>query len=214
MQELSILYEDAAILIINKPALLAVQTESNEDSLETVLKQKYPFVGIVHRLDQRVSGLVLVAKTEISLEKLNKIFQERQVSKKYLAIVQGKPEEESKTLEHWIQKSKTGNKVKAFNKEVADSKKAILTYQVIKSSNRYSLLEIDLETGRFHQIRAQMTALGFPIVGDLKYGYPRNTSDGSIFLHAYQLEFPHPDSHKICNFTIEKPILWSKFGFE
>ncbi len=209
----STIFEDEHILVIDKPPLLAVQSEQKEESLETILQKTYQSFSIVHRLDQRVGGLMIVAKSELATNQLNDDFQNGFIKKKYKAIISGKPYKNADTLTHWIMKSASNYKVKTFTEERIGSKRARLRYELISSSEKYSLLEIDLLTGRFHQIRAQLAAIACPIVGDLKYGFPRSTPDGSIFLQSNQLSFRHPVTKEDLNFEIETPILWKKYGF-
>lgn len=205
------IFEDDDLLVVNKPAGLASQSTANDDfSLLDNLKNVLP----VHRLDQRVSGLILFAKTKDVLAILNNDFKQRNISKQYRAIVAQAPPQPQNTLSHWLLKNATASKSKVFVKEVAHSKKAVLEYQVVQSSLKYHLLEINLLTGRFHQIRAQLAAIGCPIVGDVKYGYKRSSPDGSIFLQSYALSFSHPTTKELLHFKIDMPELWKKYGFE
>lgn len=150
------------------------------------------FLGVVHRLDRPTSGIVVFARTSKALVRLNKLFSERETTKTYWAITMKAPETTSKKLEHFLKRNPKQNKSYAHIKEVPESKKAVLTYNLLKKLDRYFLLEIDLETGRHHQIRAQLAAIGCPIKGDLKYGFDRSNKDGSIHLHARSLTFIHP----------------------
>lgn len=206
-----ILFEDNDIIIVNKPAGLASQnTINNETTLIDALgKNLLP----VHRLDQRVSGIILFAKNKETLAILNDDFKNKKVAKRYKAIVSNLPTKSEDTLTHWLLKNSTASKSKAFNKEVAHSKQAVLKYQIIQSSLKYHLLQIDLFTGRFHQIRAQLSAIGCPIVGDIKYGFKRTTPDGSIFLQSFYLALKHPKTNESLTFEIEMPELWKKYGF-
>src|SRR5690606_16669993 len=161
------------------------------------IKQAYDkpgnvYLGVAHRLDRPTSGIVVFARTSKALPRLNKIFSEKEAKKTYWAIVKNLPEKENGTLVHWLKRNPKQNKSYAHIDEVPDSKKAILEYKVLKKLDRYYLLEIDLKTGRHHQIRAQLAAIGCPIKGDLKYGFDRSNPDGSIHLHARRLSFIHP----------------------
>lgn len=210
MQEI-ILFEDNDIVVVNKPAGIASQhTTNNQSTLLDVLdKDLLP----VHRLDQRVNGIILFAKNKEVLALLNDDFKNRKVIKSYKAIVANLPAKPNDKLIHWLLKNSTQNKTKAFAKEVAHSKQAILEYTLIQSSIKYHLLQINLLTGRFHQIRAQLAAIGCPIVGDVKYGFKRSTPDGSIFLQSFHLAFTHPSTKQLLKFEIEMPELWRKYGF-
>lgn len=203
-----ILFEDDFILVANKP--VGVASQSSINSLTDLLLNK---ATPVHRLDQRVSGIILLAKDEKTLVALNLAFQNREVQKKYKAVVAQKPSIEEATLTHWLLKDAKQSKSKAFSKKVAHSKKAELKYTLLKSSEKYHLLDITLFTGRFHQIRAQLAAIGSPIVGDVKYGYKRTVPDGSIFLQSYFLQFHHPYTKQIMSFEIAIPEAWKKYGF-
>lgn len=150
------------------------------------------FLGVVHRLDRPTSGIVIFARTSKALSRLNKLFSERQTQKTYWAIVKKAPQNHSGTLTHYLKRNTKQNKSYAYAKEVPDTKKAILDYNIIKKLDNYTLLEINLHTGRHHQIRSQLTAIGSPIRGDLKYGFDRSNKDGSISLHARTLAFVHP----------------------
>ena len=206
-----IIFEDDEILVCVKPSgVLSQKENSNEDSLLELFPDR-PLLHITTRLDRRVSGLVLLAKKPESAPNLSEQLKQKQIIKKYKAIVGQKPEKESKTLTHWL--SKTNSKAKASKIELESAKKAVLTYKVLQSSERYHLLEIALETGRFHQIRCQLAAIGSPILGDLKYGFKRSSPDGSIFLQAYALAFFHPKNKELLTFEINPPKVWEKYGF-
>ena len=189
------------------------------DIVKAYLKEKYNkpgnvFLGVVHRLDRPVSGIVLFAKTSKALPRLNKLFAEHEkVKKTYWAIVANKPPQESGTLTHWLTRNEKTNTAKAYDREVPNSKKAVLDYQLLAASDRYFLLEIILHTGRHHQIRCQLAKIGCPIKGDLKYGAPRSNPDGSICLHARHLELEHPVSHETLSITAPVPqdALWRAF---
>jgi 23S rRNA pseudouridine1911/1915/1917 synthase len=207
---ITIIYEDADIAVVHKPAGLASQaTASANNSISTNLPETWQ---PVHRLDQRVSGLVLFAKNTASFTLLSKAFTDRQVTKKYHAVVASQPQQASTTLIHWLLKDGKQQKVKAFSKAVAHSVEAQLSYRLVQSSLKYHLLDITLLTGRFHQIRAQLAAINCAIVGDVKYGYKRTTPDGSIFLQSYYLAFIHPTSKEPLQFEIDMPELWHKYG--
>lgn len=199
---LQILYQDNHIIAINKRPGDIVQGDKTGDAplsevVKEYLKHTYDkpgnvYLGVAHRLDRPTSGIVVFAKTSKALPRLNKIFAEKEAKKTYWAIVKNLPENESGTLTHWLNRNTKQNKSYAHISEVPDSKKAILEYKILKKLNRYYLLEIDLITGRHHQIRAQLAAIGCPIKGDLKYGFDRSNPDGSIHLHARRLSFLHP----------------------
>ena len=190
------------------------------DILKAYLKEKYNkpgnvYLGVVHRLDRPVTGVVLFAKTSKAFPRLNKLFAEHEkVKKTYWAIVGNKPPKESGTLTHWLTRNEKTNTAKAYDREVPNSKMAVLDYKLIAVSERYFLLEIQLHTGRHHQIRCQLAKMGCPIKGDLKYGAPRSNSDGSICLHARKLELEHPVTHKLLSITasVPKDALWQAFG--
>lgn len=205
-----VIFEDDHLLVVNKPPGLAVQNDGQQASLLQLIK--HPFEP-VHRLDQRVSGLLLLAKTAEVQTALSKAFQDRQIQKQYKAVVGQQPAVKEAMLEHWLRKKGEQQKAQVFKQSVAHAKQAKLHYQLIQSTNRYHLLDIKLHTGLFHQIRAQLAAIGSPIVGDLKYGFPRNSPDGSIFLQAYKLSFIHPLTKAQMEFDIPIPEIWKKYGF-
>ena len=222
---MNVLYEDNHIIVVNKQSGEIVQGDKTgntplSDIVKTYLKEKYNkpgnvFLGVVHRLDRPVSGVVLFAKTSKALPRLNKLFAEHEkVKKTYWAIVGNKPPQESGTLTHWLTRNEKTNTAKAYDREVPNSKKAILDYRLIAASQRYFLLEIQLHTGRHHQIRCQLAKMGCPIKGDLKYGAPRSNPDGSICLHARHLELEHPVTHEILSITAPVPqdALWQAFA--
>lgn len=156
-------------------------------------------------MDRPTSGIVIFAKTSKALPRLNKLFADKEAKKTYWAIVKNAPEKQQDTLTHWMKRNPKQNKSYANRKEVPDSKKAILDYRLIKKLDNYYLLEIDLKTGRHHQIRAQLTSIGCPIKGDLKYGFDRSNKDGSIHLHARSLSFIHPVKKELLEFTAPTP---------
>ncbi|NJW51302.1 RluA family pseudouridine synthase [Salinimicrobium oceani] len=214
-QNLQVLYEDNHLIVVNKRPGDIVQGDKTGDvPLSKVVKEyikiKYGkpgnvYLGVVHRLDRPTSGIVLFAKTSKALPRLNKLFKEKDAKKTYWAIVKNAPPQQQDTLVHYMKRIPKQNKSYAHNKEVPDSKKAILEYRVIKSLNNYFLLEIDLQTGRHHQIRSQLSAIGCPIKGDLKYGFDRSNKDGSIHLHARKLIFEHPVKKENIRITAELP---------
>lgn len=218
-----IIYEDNHLIAVNKRSSdLAQGDRSGDESLDTQVKKyiasKYNkpgevFLGIVHRLDRPVSGVLLYARTSKALERLNEMFRSREVRKVYLAVVKDRPPEDEGTLEHFIKKNEKQNKSYTYDNEVKGSKKASLTYKTISRSDKYYLLEIELHTGRHHQIRAQLSAAGCPIKGDLKYGFPRSNQDGSISLLARSLEFTHPVKKERITITAPLPEsdIWPVF---
>ena len=201
-QNLQILYEDNHLIAVNKRPGDIVQGDKTGDIplseiVKTYIKEKYNkpgnvYLGVAHRLDRPTSGVVVFAKTSKALPRLNKLFADKEAKKTYWAVVKNKPTKTSDTLTHWLKRNTKQNKSYANIKEVNESKKAVLDYVIIKKLDNYFLLEIDLKTGRHHQIRAQLAALGCPIKGDLKYGFDRSNKDGSIHLHARELKFVHP----------------------
>ena len=218
--KLDILYEDNHLLIINKPIGILVQGDKTGDIplvelAKAYIKQKYNkpgavFLGVVHRLDRPTSGAIVFARTSKALERLNLQFKERVTKKVYWAITKETPNPSEDTLIHWTVRNQKQNKSYAYKKETPESKKAILKYSIKKKLNNYSLLEIELETGRHHQIRAQLTAISCPIKGDLKYGSARSNPNGSIHLHARSLEILHPISKEPikCIAPLPKDALW------
>jgi len=211
---LEVLFEDNHLVIVNKKAGDIVQGDKTGDKplsevVKEYIKEKYNkpgevFLGVVHRLDRPTSGVIIFARTSKALERLNKMLREKTISKTYWAIVKNLPKKEKDTLISFLKKNPKNNKSNVFLKETEGSKKAVLHYSVIKKLDNYSLLEIDLETGRHHQIRAQLSSIGSPIKGDLKYGATRSNKDGSIHLHARKIAFIHPVSKE--NISLEAPI--------
>ncbi|WP_299261637.1 RluA family pseudouridine synthase [uncultured Aquimarina sp.] len=199
---LQVLYEDNHLIIVNKRAGDIVQGDKTGDKpLSEIVKEyiaeKYNkpgavYLGVVHRLDRPTSGIIIFARTSKALPRLNKLFVNKEAKKTYWAVTKNTPPKESDTLIHWLKRNPKQNKSYAHNNEVTDSKKAILDYQIIKKLNNYCVLEIDLHTGRHHQIRSQLSSIGSIIKGDLKYGADRSNKDGSIHLHARKLTFMHP----------------------
>jgi len=212
---LNILYEDNHLIIINKSCGEIVQSDTSgdlslEQTVKEYLKQKYnkpgeAFLGVVHRLDRPVSGVTIFARTTKALLRMNEMFQERMIRKSYWAVVKDLPSNESGTLTHYIVRNTKTNRSYAYPQERQGSKKAVLHYRHITSSDRYHLLEIDLETGRHHQIRCQLAAIGCPVRGDLKYGYPRSNPNGGISLHARQIQFRHPIKNEEINLIAPLP---------
>jgi 23S rRNA pseudouridine1911/1915/1917 synthase len=221
--DLNIIFEDNHVIVVNKKASEIVQgdktgDETMPDKIKAYLKEKYQkpgnvFCGVVHRLDRPTSGAVVFARTSKALERLNAQFREKETNKVYWAIVESKPAQASGTLVHYLKKNEKQNKSYATVDEVLGSKKAILHYELIGSSDKYFLLEIELETGRHHQIRVQLSSIGCRIKGDVKYGAKRPNPDGSISLHARTLEFNHPTSKETLKFTAPVPNdpLWLFF---
>lgn len=201
---LQILHEDNHIIVINKRVGDIVQGDKTGDKplseiVKEFIKEKYNkpgevFLGVVHRLDRPTTGIVVFSKTSKALERLNKMFSERETNKTYWAVVKNKPPKTEDNLIHFLKRNEKNNTSKAHLKEVPESKKASLDYKIIKELNNYFALEINLHTGRHHQIRAQLLAIGCPIKGDLKYGFDRSNPDGGIHLHARKLAFTHPVS--------------------
>ena len=199
---LQILYEDNHIIIVNKRAGDIVQGDITGDKalseiLKEYIKESYNksgnvFLGVVHRIDRPTTGIVVFARTSKALTRLNALFAKKEVSKIYWALVKSPVVIKKGKLIHWLKKNPKNNKSSVYVKEMPDSKKGILNYKVIKELENYNLLEINLETGRHHQIRAQLSKSGLPIKGDLKYGYDRSNKDGGISLHARRIEFIHP----------------------
>lgn len=210
-----ILYKNNQIIAYNKPAGLPVQSDKTGDQnlLNIVKAFAKKSISVVHRIDRPASGVVLFAKTPVALAALNLQFQERSIQKTYLAIVKNKPPKNADTLIHFLQKNQKQNRSVAYNKEIAHSKKATLNYKLLASSDNYHLLEIDLLSGRHHQIRAQLAAIDCPIKGDAKYGFKRGNADRSIHLHAWKVQFKHPVSGELE--TVVAPIpddsLWQFF---
>ena len=220
---MTIVYEDNHIIVVNKTASEIVQGDKTGDEplserLKSYLKVKYNkpgnvFIGVTHRLDRPVSGLVVFAKTSKALSRLNAMFQTKEVKKTYWAIVTAAPPQEEGELMHYLVRNEKQNKSYAYDRERPESKRAILHYRLLAHSERYWLLEVDLQTGRHHQIRCQLAKMGCPIKGDLKYGAPRSNPDASICLHARQIRFIHPVSKEIINLTAPLPDgnLWAAF---
>jgi 23S rRNA pseudouridine1911/1915/1917 synthase len=198
----NILFEDNHIIIVNKLPSQIVQGDKTGDTplsdyVKAYIKVKYNkagdvFLGVVHRLDRPVSGAVIFARTSKSLTRLNELIKTREIRKTYWAVVKNKPPKDSDTLINFLRRDESRNKSFITTEKAKDAQRASLSYTLISTSENYYLLQIDLQTGRHHQIRAQLAGIGCPIKGDLKYGYPRSNADGSIHLHARKLDFIHP----------------------
>ena len=223
---MTVVYEDNHIIVVNKTSSEIVQGDKTGDvplseTVKQYIKEKYNkpgnvFLGVVHRLDRPVSGLVVFAKTGKALTRLNEMFRNNEVKKTYWAIVKECPKETEGELVHYLVRNEKQNKSYAYEKEVRNSKKAVLHYKLIGHSQNYYLLEVDLKTGRHHQIRCQLAKMGCTIKGDLKYGAPRSNPDGSICLHARAVKFIHPVSKEQVELTAPVPEgnLWNGFGID
>ena len=220
---LDVLYEDNHIIAVNKLATALVQGDKTGDkSLDNEIKaniaKKYNkpgnvFLGVVHRLDRPVGGVIVYARTSKALSRLNQMFRDNNVKKSYLAVVKDCPPQDVGTLVNYLKKNEKQNKSYVYDNEVKGSKKASLSYKILGRSDRYYLLEVDLHSGRHHQIRAQLANIGCPIRGDLKYGYPRSNGDGSISLFAKKLEFIHPVGKETISIVASEPDkdVWKAF---
>jgi 23S rRNA pseudouridine1911/1915/1917 synthase len=218
-----ILYEDNHLIAVYKRSSdLAQGDKTGDESLDNEIKKylslKYKkpgeaFLGVVHRLDRPVSGVILFARTSKALERLNEMFRLKQVKKIYLAIVKERPPADEATITHFLKKNEKQNKSYVYDTEVKGSKEASLTYRLRGRSERYYMLEVELHSGRHHQIRAQLAKIGCPVKGDLKYGYPRSNEDGSISLFARRIEFIHPVKKEPVSITAHFPEgdIWSVF---
>jgi len=233
---MKVLYEDNHIIAVNKTCNEIVQGDKTGDTplSETVkayIKVKYNkpgevFLGVTHRLDRPTSGVVLFARTSKALTRLNEMFKEksqrgldgtndqRPITKTYWAIVQGTPKQPEARLENWLVRNEAQNKSYIAKPGAKDAKQAVLTYRTLVRGENYTLLEVDLETGRHHQIRCQLAAIGCPIKGDLKYGAKRSNPDGGICLHARQIAFIHPVSkqHICITAPVPEDSLWQQFS--
>ena len=217
------LYEDNHVIIVYKESGEIVQGDKTGDTplsdiVKAYLKEKYQkpgnvFLGVVHRLDRPVSGLVIFARTSKALSRLNEMFRVGDIHKTYWAITQSAPSENEGELEHWLVRNERQNKSYAYTREVSGSKRAVLRYRQLAQGEHYSLLEVTLRTGRHHQIRCQLAAMGCPIKGDLKYGAHRSNPDGSISLMSRRVEFLHPVSKQPISVEAPLPVdsLWTKF---
>lgn len=218
---LQILHEDNHLIVINKRVGDIVQGDKTGDKplsevVKEYIKEKYNkpgevFLGVVHRLDRPTSGIVVFARTSKALTRLNEMFSNRETQKTYWAIVKNRPENAEATLVHYLKRNEKNNTSKAHLKEVPESKKASLEYKIIKELDNYFALEINLLTGRHHQIRAQLAAINCPIKGDLKYGFDRSNTDGGIHLHARKLVFSHPVTKNLLEIIAATPkdVIWN-----
>lgn len=212
---MTVLYEDNHLIAVNKSSSEIVQGDKTGDeplseTIKKYIKEKYNkpgdvYLGVTHRLDRPVSGVVLFARTSKALTRLNEMFKTQQVKKTYWAIVKNKPANPEGRLEHYLVRNEKQNKSYAHDKMVPNAKKAALKYKLIGQSDTFYLLEIELETGRHHQIRCQLAKMGCPIKGDLKYGFPRSNPNGGISLHARSVEFIHPVSKEQVSITAPVP---------
>jgi len=224
MQELDILYEDNHLLVVNKSAGVLVQGDKTGDEplVETgkqYLKIKYNkpgavFLGVVHRLDRPVSGITVLARTSKALSRMNRLFQSREVAKKYWAVTYAAPLMPEGKLVHWLKKDSRRNVTQAFEQEKPDAKRAELDYSLLSHKDDAYLLEVSPLTGRPHQIRVQLAAMGCPIAGDLKYGFPSPHTDQNISLHAHSLRFVHPVRKEPLEITAPLPdkSYWLNFS--
>ena len=205
MTGLQVLFEDNHLIAVNKPNRVLVHSDQTGDHtlvdlVKFYIKQRYNkpgdvFLGVIHRLDRPASGVTIFARTSKGLERMNRIFQERKIEKKYWAVTYERPEPMTGELTNFIWKDKTKNKSKILpgkSRRHPDAKKATLSYKMISELDHHCLLEVNLETGRPHQIRAQLSHKGWPIMGDIKYGYPTTNHKGSIYLHCRSMSFIHP----------------------
>jgi 23S rRNA pseudouridine1911/1915/1917 synthase len=223
MKAIEILYEDNHIIAVNKRPSDIVQGDKTGDTplsdfVKQYVKEKYNkpgevFIGTVHRIDRPVSGIVLFARTSKALARLNQMFQTKEIQKTYWAVVKNKPSKESGKLVHYLKKNEAKNMSKAFDKEQNGALRSELDYKLICSSDNYHLLEITPLTGRHHQIRVQLSSMGCPIKGDLKYGFNRSNKDASIHLHARKIEFMHPVKKEQVIIVAPPPdeVLWNEF---
>ena len=223
MNQIEVLYEDNHIIAVNKKTSDIVQGDKTGDTplsefVKKYIKEKYNkpgevFVGTVHRIDRPVSGIVLFAKTSKALARLNAMFQTKEIQKTYWAVVKNKPKNESGKLIHYLRKNEAKNMSKSYDKETPGALRSELDYELICSSDNYYLLEIKPLTGRHHQIRVQLSAMGCPIKGDLKYGFDRSNKDASIHLHARKIEFIHPVKKEPVVIIAPPPneVLWNEF---
>jgi 23S rRNA pseudouridine1911/1915/1917 synthase len=221
--KLEVLFEDNHIIAVNKHPSDIVQGDKTGDTplsdfVKQYIKEKYNkpgdvFVGTVHRIDRPVSGIVLFAKTSKALTRLNQMFQTKEIQKTYWAVVKNKPKNIIGTLVHYLRKNEQKNMSKAFEKETPGALRSELEYELICSSDNYQLLEVKPHTGRHHQIRAQLSSMGCPIKGDLKYGFDRSNKDKSIHLHARKVEFIHPVKKETIVIIAPPPneVLWNEF---
>jgi len=220
---MQIIHEDNHIIIVNKACSEIVQGDKTGDKtliddVKSYIKEKYKkpgdvFLGLVHRLDRPTSGIVIFARTSKALTRMNDLFKNKKIKKIYWAVIDKQPPEDEVTIVHYLKKNAKQNKSYAFDTQKADTKEASLSYRLAAKSNRYFLLEIELHTGRHHQIRAQLAKIGCHIKGDLKYGFPRSNPNGGIHLHARSIEFIHPVSKEKLSISANPPddVLWNEF---
>lgn len=220
-RNLQILYEDNHLIVVNKRPGDIVQGDRTGDKplsevVKEYIKEKYEkpgavYLGVVHRLDRPTSGVVIFARTSKALSRLNRTLAQKLARKIYWAVVRTKPPKNQESLVHWMKKNSKQNKSYAHDSEIEQSKVAELHYRVLKNLDNYYLLEIELKTGRHHQIRAQLANIGCPIKGDLKYGAARSNSDGSIHLHARSIEFEHPVKKATIKLVAPPPndVIWN-----
>ena len=218
-----IIFEDNHLLVIYKDAGVLVQGDKTGDTplsdlAKAYVKEKYQkpgdvFMGVIHRIDRPVSGLVLMARTSKALERMNEQFKNREIEKKYLAVVRNRPQANAGNLVHWLIKNPETNVTKAYEKEVPNSMRSELNYKLIGELDGFYLLEVNPITGRPHQIRVQLASMNCPIVGDNKYGYPRGNKDKSICLHAHSVKFMHPVKKEEMQLFAALPQdnFWQKF---
>jgi 23S rRNA pseudouridine1911/1915/1917 synthase len=217
---LQVIHEDNHLIVVNKRVGDIVQGDKTGDKplseiVKEYIKEKYNkpgevFLGVVHRLDRPTTGIVVFARTSKALSRMNELFSNRETQKTYWAVVKNKPEKSQDKLVHYIKRNEKKNTSKAHINEVPDSKLASLEYKIIKELTNYTALEIELHTGRHHQIRAQLAAIGSPIKGDLKYGFDRSNPNGGIHLHARKLCFTHPVSKEAITIIAPTPddVIW------
>lgn len=212
-----VVYKNNQLIAFNKPSTLPVQEDKTKDKSLLNLAEIYckSNLYLIHRIDRPASGLVLFAKTKKALAFINAQFQDRSIKKTYLAVVKNKPEQSEGKLVHFLKKNQKQNRSYLSKDKTAHSKEAILNYKVVDSIDNYHLLEVEIETGRHHQIRAQLAAIGSPIKGDVKYGFKRGNTDRSIHLHAWKLVFKHPTTKAKEELTIAPPdeVVWNAFEY-
>lgn len=223
MQNLEVLFEDNHLIVVNKLPGQLVQGDKTGDAplgdlVKEYIKVKYEkpgevFLGVVHRIDRPVSGIVIFARTSKALARMNELFREKKIQKTYWAVVKNRPPSDQGTLIHYLIKDEARNKSKAYDKEIKNSQRSWLDYKVLGKSDNYFLLEINPHTGRHHQIRVQLSTMGCPIKGDIKYGFDRTNEDGSIHLHARSIQFIHPVKGEEIRLTASVPneVIWNFF---
>jgi 23S rRNA pseudouridine1911/1915/1917 synthase len=218
-----VLYEDNHLIVVNKMPSEIIQGDKTgdeplADTVRRYIKKKYDkpgdvFLGIVHRIDRPVSGAVIFARTTKAVKRMNELVKARQIKKTYWAVVKNKPPRKIDTLTGFLRKNEQKNKSFVYNQEVPGSKEAVLTYRLIGKSKEYYLLQVDLKTGRHHQIRTQLSHIGCPVKGDIKYGFPRTNPNASIHLHAREIGFIHPVRKELLTVIADPPDdpLWNHF---